>query len=447
MKAWGLGLTVFALAGSAWGWTSTFGISGSDGFSGANGARGRSGQNVAVYVDGSPQTLVLNGSDGQNAFPGRDGADAWNCFQGRPAHDLIGARGGDGGTGGHGGSGGDGGDVILYYTNIADLKKIYVQSIGGRGGQGSYGGREGRPCFCQDHRWVTTHCRDERRPDGTIARVCYDVLRTCYDGSFGTPGLSGSSGSSGSPGTLTLIKSSQPLPENVTSDSEALARLPGRRVQLALNQFVTKAGSQALLAPGSILANAYREFTRREVATAEVVWLAPRRAEELGDRAAHFSFASSGVQLDLPSDVWAQIKTETHPTAQGTHTVFTVEQVLLLDEVRNVSFSVEGNAADVRVRVRDLAIQRELLSDSFNVTLWKDKSWIAGGDDRQFAGAVSSELIRVDGNDIILDIGKLPVEDAKTFKKGKKIKVKVTLTRSFSGRETSIESAEIKHKL
>lgn len=447
MRAWGLGLTVFALAGSAWGWTSTFGISGSSGFNGSNGISGENGRNVAVYIDGSPQTLVLNGSDGQNASPGRDGEDAWNCYQDRPAHDLVGARGGDGGNGGHGGSGGDGGDIILYYKNIADLKKVYIQSIGGRGGQGSYGGREGRPCLCQDYSWYTRHCRDEQRPDGTIARVCYDVMRTCYDGSFGTPGFAGGSGSNGSPGTLTLIKSTQPLPENVTSDSESLARLPGRRVQLAVNQFVTKAGSQALLAPGSILANAYREFTRREVATAEVVWAAPRQAGELGGRTARFSFSSSGVKLELPQDVWAQVASETHATAQGTHTVFTVQQVLLLDEVRNVSFSVEGKASDVRVRIRDLALQRELLSDALNVTIWKDKSWIVGGDDRQFAGAVPAELIRLEGNEIVIDIGKLSVEDANTFKKGKKIKVKVELTRSFAGHSTSIESAELKHKL
>lgn len=435
---------------SAWAFYHNFGVSGSNGFSGSTGMSGQSGRSAVVFADGNPQTLVLDGTPGANGMPGRDGDDAWSCNQPhRPEHDLRGADGGDGGMGGSGGNGGSGGDVTVYFQDPAQLRTIYVRSLGAQPGMGAPGGRAGRPCLCTNRQWIVEKCRIVKDPvTGKEKKECTNTRYTCDDGQYGRDGMYGSSGHRGRDGRLTLIRSSQPLAPEVLYDSSDISLLTNRSIVLEDNIFVTKSGALGLLAPGSVLQDQYSEFAGRLISSAQVVWNAKRSAADFKGQAVSFSLSGQEVVAQFPAGVWPLISEQTTVTPTGTNKVVSVEEALKESEVRMVSFKVEKTGTETVVRVKDLALQKELLSDVYHVTIWRDKTWIGGGDDRVFDKDVTTADMAVDGNDLLIKIGKLNVEDPdKTFKKGKKIIVKILLTRSFAGRSTKVDSGEIKYTL
>ena len=125
-----------------------YGNDGRNGSDGRTGQRGRDGQSQTIFADGSPLNLDLSGEDGSSGEDGLSGENADCERQPRDVdHDVRAADGGKGGNGGNGGDGGDGGALTIYYTNLADLKKIAVRANGGRGGQSGRGAYGGEGCI------------------------------------------------------------------------------------------------------------------------------------------------------------------------------------------------------------------------------------------------------------------------------------------------------------
>ncbi|MCB0394943.1 MAG: hypothetical protein KDD25_10305, partial [Bdellovibrionales bacterium] len=121
------------------------------------------------------------------------------------------------------------------------------------------------------------------------------------------------------------------------------------------------------------------------------------------------------------------------------HTNFVVKNVLKEEEVKNVAFSVSGAETETVLVIEDHAVQADLLEDSIHMRIKRDKVF---SNPEVFNGDVPADLITVEDGKIIVAIGKLPVSDKDTFKKGKKIKVFTDLTRSFAGHSTTIGSLE-----
>ncbi len=115
----------------------SYGIDGTDGRNGRPGSDGAAGSSRTIRATGATQAVYTGGSDGQDGEAGETGnRPACHSQPSEVEYDLQAPDGGDGGDGGAGGNGGNGGDVTIYYTNLADLRLITVNSHGGRGGRG-----------------------------------------------------------------------------------------------------------------------------------------------------------------------------------------------------------------------------------------------------------------------------------------------------------------------
>lgn len=421
-----------------------FGWDGMDGRDGFSGQDGRSGQDVTIFADGTPMQYQLNGTDGSAGDDGTPGEDARSCFQHRSNYDERGADGGDGGDGGRGGHGGDGGSVDLYYTNIGHLKSIYIASLPGRGSMGGNASYGGRGCYCTWRSWSEQRCRVVKNPDGTTRKECWYETYHCWDGMTGRNGMKGSNGRAGTMGSAILIPSATEVLPDYTSESQDISALNGYSVTLGKNNFVSKSGLLALLAPGSVISDTYSLWTGRDEKSANVRWTATRNASDFKGQKANFSFAPT-IQMTFPTSIMSSVKATVIQGGQNSHIEYLVTAAVPRAEAENVKFAFEGTGYDTIVRVLDAALEPKLLTDTYDLKLYRDRF---GGDDLNWEGTLTPEYITHDGKNVILKIGKLPAKDAdKTFKPGKDIKVVFKMTRQLGTSSATIKTDKIEYRL
>jgi hypothetical protein len=94
-----------------------FGNRGRSGRDGLRGIDGKDGNSVVIRATGQAQALNLSGTPGGYGESGERGEDAWSCFQPKTDRNLRGA---------------DGGDVTIFTNDVANLKSVLVQSMGGQ---------------------------------------------------------------------------------------------------------------------------------------------------------------------------------------------------------------------------------------------------------------------------------------------------------------------------
>jgi hypothetical protein len=142
----------------------TFGIRGLDGRDALRARDGQPGSGVSIFADGTAQSYVLRGENGEDSFQyAEDGSPASNCYQPTGIRqNLIGASGGHGGRAARGGNGGHGGHVRIQLNNEAELSNLRFISIvnpGGRAGQSrSLEGRGAPGCQCLQSTWQVAIC-------------------------------------------------------------------------------------------------------------------------------------------------------------------------------------------------------------------------------------------------------------------------------------------------
>ncbi|MGH1395477.1 MAG: hypothetical protein ACRAVC_15800 [Trichormus sp.] len=81
---------------------------------------------------------------------------------------------------------------------------------------------------------------------------------------------------------MSIVKSQQPLPEETPSVTLPISELGSKQINLSKHKWKLHQGAASLLAPGSIIADEYREFEERlENVDLEVV-----ATRSLGERSA-----------------------------------------------------------------------------------------------------------------------------------------------------------------
>lgn len=257
----------------------------------------------------------------------------------------------------------------------------------------------------------------------------------------GRPGMMGSNGSHGQMGRALLIPSATQVQPDDTYDSRDVSLLNGYMVTLAKNNYVQKSGLLSMLAPGSQLQDTYDLWTGRDVKTASVKWSASRQAADFKGIAADFKYSTSGIQMNMPMSLMSLVTSNT----QGANTDFNVMAVVPRAEAEGVKFAFEGTGYDTIVRVLDPTLEPQLLTDNYNIKLYRDRF---GGDDLNWEGDLTPEYMGFDGKNVILKIGKLPAKDAdKTFKPGKDIKVVFNLTRKLGTATATVKTDKVEYKL
>lgn len=406
-----------------------FGTNGETGRSGSSGSSGSDGQSVTVFAQQLQQSVRYNlsGQDGDDGSLGGDGADAYFCRQERVAENLYGADAGEGGAGGSGGSGGDGGDAIIYYSDISQLKKILIHSVGGEGGRGAYGGRGGAMgCRCTFSYWeMPPHCEEFTDKDGKKVRRCDEAPRfSCQDGRSGSEGSRGSDGRDGSYGSITLIKSRSALAEENTGARVAVNKLvTGQAMNAVLteNLFTQKQGINSLLAAGSEVSDRYTEFVRRASENVSVVWRSSRRSADFS------GVVSAGINGgDVSFSVSSDDILVTQESHEGHSHVLTIAQAYKMNEFSQLSMVREGFGKNTKIKVQAGSPRPDLVQDSYTVKITYVRPILK--DKVVYYNNIPASLIQTNGSLTVLNLGGLQFEDSEKIW-NKKLIIDVTFNR------------------
>lgn len=402
--------------------TQDFGRDGRDGVDGRDGRDGRAGSDRSATATGGDIRLETMGEAGSDGSDGQD-ADYANCPpQPRNVrYNLRAADGGDGGDGGRGGNGGNGGPVTLYYNDLNALRRVYVQSEGGVGGRGGRGGRGTYACECRDRSWELETCTNGN---------CTTERYTCTDGQDGRSGQMGHDGERGQAGYLTVINQLEPLAADAPSQTVRLSELSDRTLNLSRNLWRTQRGAAALLAPGSVVQDQYREFAGRLEKQVQVVWDTDQSITPyLNQNATVELTENQQVFVDFTDDLWVDARTE----SEGDLTTVAIANLIRADEATDLDVAdVSGWSQDLTFAVVDLASKSDIVTTDFTVSYRVGE----GGRRRpsryrtRYEGTVPADLVQQNYNRFVIDIGRLPI-DAEYLTPGTYVEIEVVARRSL----------------
>lgn len=434
----------------------SIGMDGRSGLSGRNGSSGYSPASQTIFATGAPVKLDLRAGDGGDATSGTDGEDA-SCGFFNPSYDRLNynvqqPKGGSGGSAGRAGDGGNGGNTTIHFTNIAHLKNIYIDATPGVGGYGARAGRGGRGCGCSYYSWETESTKTVTRvsTDGLQKLSCIEPVRTthyCRAGEDGSDAYDSSSGSNGRIGSVTLINSAQPLPESVTMLTLDIVQAAQGPVNLVKNIFESRSGAQALLAPGSVVSNTYSAYVRTAVLPVQVIWKARTPISAFAGSKVVYMLDSEGKSASInPLSSWIEGRTS---LVNGTQ-IFTVERALLEKDVARLSSVISGNGKNTSLIINDEAGVTDLI-DRTEITIEAQSKGTFSHD--RFKGTVPAHLIQLQNNKYTISLHDLWLVDNSQkqtdgdLKKGKLVKIKVSVKRIVGNRSVTYDVNFDKYKL
>jgi hypothetical protein len=282
----------------------------------------------------------VSGKDGEDGEDGERG-DRPNCrnqSDRQANHDINAPNGGNGGDGGKGGDGGNGGSITVYYTNLADLRNISVRATSGEGGRGGRGGSGTVGCRCRRRSWEVQTC--EGSP-GNPNYKCNNKVYRCSDGSDGRDGSDGSDGKEGSLGTLSIVNSQKPLADDNPTVKLAIAELTNKQFNLSKNKWNLRRGAISLLAPGSAIADDYREFERRLEEAFQIVWQERQPITSFANQAVTLNLTDSKeVEVTFPKDLWVEGSSK----SEANLTTFTVNYAIPQKDVTRLAVAEFADA-------------------------------------------------------------------------------------------------------
>ena len=411
------------------------GESGDDGTTGAKGKDGRNSDDLTVFADGTSMTLDLTGGHGTEGATGTKGEDAL-CEQQTEAVgiNLRGADGGNGGDGGDGGVGGNAGSLTVYATNKEHLKQIYVIAAEGAGGEGGVGGAGGEGCECDRPYWNEETCFGD---PGSPNYSCTTQEFQCTDGYSGRKGRSGRRGRDGKIGSLTLINLDKSLAPDFPEVTAPIGELQGRGFTLSRNIWRNRDNAASLFAPGSIIADKYKELVARHEHTVLLVWDAPQPIENFDDREITLSLkGENDANIILPKKLWLETKT----VKSDKLTELFVFNAVRIDDVDNLEIEeLVGQAGNLELKIVDEAEKSDLVATDFAIEYRvgepaEDRGFLGLGSDTdyktKYEGSVPPEAIAKEGNLFTLQLGKLPIP-SEYLQPGLKVEIKVSAKRSL----------------
>lgn len=411
----------------------SLGERGDRGDAGNNGNNGRNSDNLTVFADGTSMTLDLSGGHGA---PGAEGNRGDNALCEQPVEsvgkDLRGADGGNGGDGGDGGVGGNGGSLTVYTTNKEHLKQIYVIAAGGEGGAPGTAGLGGDGCECDRPYWNEETCFGE---PGSSNYTCTTEEFKCTDGFSGRKGREGRKGRDGKPGTLTLINLDKSLSPDFPEVTAPISELKGRGFTLSRNIWRNQTDATALFAPGSIIADKYKELVARHEHSVLVVWDAPQPLSDFDDQQITLSLkGTDDANIILPDDLWL----ETQKVKRDNLTELFVFNAVRAKNVADLKIgSLHGQGSALKLDVLDKANKSNLVATDFSIKYRvgepaEDKGFLGLGRDTdyktKYEGTMPPTAIAQEGNLFTLKLGELPIPQ-EYLQPGLKVEIEVKAKR------------------
>ncbi|MDZ8223411.1 collagen-like protein [Nostoc sp. ChiVER01] len=411
-----------------------YGRDGRTGSDGRSGRDGRSGENQNIFVNDSPINLDLSGKNGEDGEDGEHGDQPDCSYQRdthggqrlRVSHDINAPNGGNGGNGGKGGNGGNGGSLTLYYSNLADLRNVYVRATGGEGGRGGRGGNGTKGCNCHRRRWEVKTCKGT---PGSPDYKCTENVYRCSDGNDGQDGSDGSDGSQGRLGTLSIVNSKEPLATDTPTVKLAISELANQQFNLSKNKWNQRMGATSLLAPGSAIADNYLEFEQRLEETFQLVWQERQPIASFGNQAVTLNLTDNKqVEITFPEDLWVEGNTK----SEANLTTFTVNHAIPKKDVTRLAVAEFADAGqNLNLKIVDLAAKSDTINTQFRVKFRaQDSLYGFSGYKTEYEGDIPNELVTRDYNRFTLALGKLKIPD-EALRPGINVDIEVVATRSL----------------
>ncbi|NMF83631.1 hypothetical protein [Nodosilinea sp. P-1105] len=390
--------------------------------------------------------------------------------------------------GSSGGPGGDGGVLTVYYTDLDNLRQVYVDASGGRGGAGSQGidGFTCPPPPLETPEVTSPEINlpalnspetnledlfppspsfeppsdiniddilsppaipqsDGDLPEQSLAKELkssapltaqtvnpFPISRSIPSGCRRVSARSGGRGRDGNVGHLRLVNQQEPLPLERSRVATTLSELTSQTFELSKHVWRERRGAADLLAPGSIIADTYLEFVERLEATAQLDWQADPPIEEFADQPASLSLEDDGrISLSLTEDLWPLTETQ----YQDELATVIVQDFIPADEVTELAPGLMGRDGNsLTFSVIDLAGHSEVLYTDFHI---RYRSGISHSSrprwQTRYEGEIPAELVTRDHNRFVIDLSQLPIE-AQYQRSGTPVNIEITATRSLGDR-------------
>jgi hypothetical protein len=234
-----------------------------------------------------------------------------------------------------------------------------------------------------------------------------------------------------------LINRTQALPPDNPTATANIPEVKNDVFALSKNKFEVRNGAVSLLAPGSMIADQYREFVERIETSFQLVWNAARPITDFTGQTVTMTLDNDKqVKVSFPEEVWVDGTT----SQQGGKTQFLVSNVILKSEATKLTRAdFSGSGSELNFSVVDLAGKSDLISTQFRI-----KYSAANSGDRfdrnsdyrtRYEGNIPAELVSRSNNRFVLNIGKLPI-DSQFLRSGVPVEIELVATRSFAGNST-----------
>ena len=412
----------------------SLGEDGERGEDGLKGVNGRNSDNLTVFADGSSMTLDLAGGDGAVGEQGIKGYEAF-CDEAeeKAGKNLRGADGGNGGDGGDGGVGGNAGSLTVYTTEKEHLKQIYVIAAGGEGGTPGTAGEGGAGCECDRPYWNEETCFGD---PGSANYSCTTEEFQCTDGYSGRKGRDGRKGRNGKIGNLTLINLDKSLSPDFPEVTAPISELKGRGFTLSKNIWQSRDGAASLFAPGSIIADKYKELVTRHEHTVLLVWDAPQPVENFSEKKITLSLkGEDDANIFLPEDLWL----ETKAVKRDNLTELFVFNAVRTEDVADLTIDgLFGQGTNLELDIFDEAKQSDLIATDFSLKYRvgepsEEKNFFGGSSTvykTKYEGTIPPEAIAKEGSLFTLKLGELPIPP-EYLQPGLEVELEVTAKRTL----------------
>ena len=419
------------------------GDKGKDGPVGQKGQDGKNSDALTVFADGTPMTLDLSGANGLQGNSGSAGTKAvCDGSIENKTNNLQASNGGNGGDGGDGGNGGNGGALTIYTTDKSNLSQVFVAALGGHGGTAGEGGQGGEGCKCPTYSWSEQTCKGK---PGSANYSCTTKELKCNDGYSGSSGRSGRAGRQGRLGSLTLINLDKSLSPDSPKTTMSFAALKDRGFTLSRNEWEINQGATDLLAPGSVIADEYKELVARHEHTILLAWDSQQPIAEFAKEKVILALDENDQpQVTFPKDLWL----ETNELKRDKISEFVIFNAIKEQDVTKLkNQGLSGIGPDLQLTIEDKAKKNSILDTSFTLNFQAKVSTGSKSQyQSQFQGAVPASAVEQNGDFFTINLGQLSIPP-EFLGEGNKVAVELIANRSFAQKHEKQQKIAFKKTL
>ena len=234
---------------------------------------------------------------------------------------------------------------------------------------------------------------------------------------------------------MTLINLDKSLSPDFPEVTAPISELKGRGFTLSRNIWQNNDNASSLFAPGSIVADKYKELVDRHEHTVLLVWDAPQPVEDFGDKKITLSLkGEDDANISLPKDLWLETKT----IKRDNLTELFVFNAIETENVADLNIEgLFGQGNNLELAILDEAKKSDLVATDFKIDYKvgeeaENKS-IFGNNTTyktKYQGTIPPEAIALEDNVFTLKLGELPIPP-EYLQPGLKVEIEVIAERSL----------------